>query len=133
MFCSYPTRRHNGLTVSPTIFMYVSTALVANVLPRNMRFSFSAGIQFIHIKIDMYFIVIMYMSKISYTAYGQLESNYFVRTCVFHLRHDNVTEELLCFAHHLEDPDQCLGYLVLGGRERERERGRVREKERERT
>ena len=34
----------NGLTVSPTIFMYVSTALVANVLPRNIRFSFSANI-----------------------------------------------------------------------------------------
>ena len=31
----------NLLTVSPTIFMYVSTAFVAKVLPLKMRFSFS--------------------------------------------------------------------------------------------
>ena len=49
----------------------------------------------------------------------------FVPTCVFHLGHDNITEKLLCLAHHLEDPHKGLGYLILtrggggGGRERE--------------
>ena len=36
------SRRVQRLTFSPTIFIYVSTALVAKVLPLKIRFSFSA-------------------------------------------------------------------------------------------
>ena len=53
----------------------------------------------------------------------------YIRTCVFHLGHDNVTEKLLGLAHHLEDTNQGLSYLILAGRVRERERERERERD----